>query len=76
MPEAFGPVPEVISGLSRRAAEKVWWTWNPLIWWVIKQRGCFEADPGPGTYERLQAVSERGGFLRRLLMRLHPYHST
>jgi len=76
MPEAFGPVPEVISGLSRRAAEKVWWTWNPLIWWVIKQRGCFEADPGPGTYERLKAVSERGGFLRRLLMRLHPYHST
>jgi tRNA(adenine34) deaminase len=76
MPEAFGPVPEVISGLSRRAAEKVWWTWNPLIWWVIKQRGCFGADPRPGTCEHLHAVPERGGFLRRLLMRLHPYHST
>jgi len=76
MPEAFGPVPEVISGLSRGAAEKVWWTWNPLIWWVIKQRGCFGADHDPGACERLHAVPERGGFLRRLLMHLHPYHST
>jgi hypothetical protein len=46
-----------------------------LIWWVIKQRGCFGADPRPGTCEHLHAVPERGGFFRRILMRLHPYHS-
>ncbi len=39
MPEAFGPVPEVIAGLCRREAEKVWWMSNPVAWMVIKHRG-------------------------------------
>ncbi|MGO9006267.1 MAG: nucleoside deaminase [Beijerinckiaceae bacterium] len=41
MPEVFGGVPEVIAGLLQREAERVWWNWNPLIWSVIRHRGCF-----------------------------------
>ncbi len=41
MPEVFGDVPEVIAGLLHREAENVWWKWNPVIWGVIRYRGCF-----------------------------------
>ncbi|MHB8883986.1 MAG: nucleoside deaminase [Methylovirgula sp.] len=41
MPEVFGDAPEIIAGLLQREAERVWWTWNPLIWSVIRYRGCF-----------------------------------
>jgi tRNA(adenine34) deaminase len=41
MPEVFGDVPEVVAGLLHREAENVWWKWNPIIWGVIKHRGCF-----------------------------------
>ncbi|HEY9452446.1 MAG TPA: nucleoside deaminase [Bradyrhizobium sp.] len=75
MPEAFGPVPEVIAGLSRRAAEKIWWTWNPLIWWVIKQRGCFGPETASDRCKHLPAIRQTGSLWRRLLMRLRPYHS-
>jgi tRNA(adenine34) deaminase len=53
MPEVFGEVPEVIAGLLHREAEKVWWRWNPIIWGVIRHRGCFghpkerRAEPVP-----------------------------
>ena len=39
LPEVFGPVPEVIVGLLREEAEKVWQAWNPVFWAVIKNRG-------------------------------------
>lgn len=79
MPEAFGPVPEVIAGLSRREAEKVWRSWNPLIWSVIAYRGCLGGDPpvdagaAEAPYERYEAIPDRSGWLRRLLSfgRLH-----
>ncbi len=41
MPEVFGDVPEVIDGLMHREAELVWRRWNPIIWSVIRRRGCF-----------------------------------
>lgn len=40
MPEVFGDVPEVVAGLLQREAERVWWMWNPVIWAVIRHRGC------------------------------------
>ena len=43
MPEAFGCVPETIVGLLQDEAEKVWRKWNPVIWGVIRYRGCFGA---------------------------------
>jgi len=45
MPEAFGRPIEVIAGLLAEEAEQVWQMWNPLIWNVIKRRGCFESGP-------------------------------
>jgi tRNA(adenine34) deaminase len=47
MPEFFGDVPEVIGGLLVDEAERVWRNWNPIIWSVIRYRGCFGGVPGP-----------------------------
>ena len=64
MPEVFGAVPEVIAGLLRPEAEKVWRKWNPVFWAVIKNRGYLGGDdPSP---EHLAAIPERHSFLRRL----------
>jgi tRNA(adenine34) deaminase len=73
MPEAFGPIPEVIAGLLRREAEKIWWKWNPVIWGVIKHRGCFGAAPEQSRH--LRAIPTQIGFLRRLLMQYRNRHS-
>lgn len=70
MPEAFGPVPEVISGFMGREAAKVWRTWNPLIWAIILRRGCFAHAPEVDGVETLSAIPTPHGWLRSLL-RLH-----
>jgi tRNA(adenine34) deaminase len=63
MPEVFGPIPEVIAGMLQREAEKVWWTWNPVIWGIIKSRGCFgAAEEG---CQHMRAIPPQG-LLRRL----------
>jgi tRNA(adenine34) deaminase len=58
MPEAFGPAPEVVVGLMQREAEKIWWRWNPLIWAVIKHRGCFGRRAISANCEDLQTVQQ------------------
>lgn len=75
MPEAFGPVPEVIAGLLRKEAEKVWWRWNPVIWSVIKYRGCFGSETDPVEVQRLAAGPDRGKFLSRLLRLRHNHRA-
>lgn len=55
MPEAFGKAPEVISGLMYREAANVWLRWNPVIWGVIRYRGCFEPGPKSRVYPPLPA---------------------
>lgn len=67
MPEAFGGLPEVIVGLLQREAEAVWRKWNPVIWAVIKYRGCFESPGAPERNVHLHAVPHRHGLMRRLL---------
>ena len=44
MPETFSKPPEVVAGVMRHEAEQVWRNWNPLIWGIIRYRGCFGAD--------------------------------
>jgi len=63
MPEAFGPIPEVIAGLLQREAEEVWRSWNPVIWGVIKSRGCFDA--APEEFQHMRAIPPQG-LLRRV----------
>jgi len=49
MPEAFGDIPEIVAGLMRQEAERVWQDWSPVVWAVIKHRGCFgSADDADG----------------------------
>src|SRR5271170_1546016 len=69
IPEVFGRVPEIAGAVMREEAEAVWRNWHPLIWKIIKYRGCF----GDVTLE--QAATEqsvgpgREGLLHRLILR-------
>ena len=40
-PEYYSKAPQVVAGLMRREAEKVWSDNYPIIWRFIKWRGCF-----------------------------------
>jgi tRNA(adenine34) deaminase len=65
MPEAFAEPPEVVSGLLARGAEAAWNDWNPLIWKIIKYRGCFAgAEEAQGHWHQ---EIRQGGFVRSLL---------
>ena len=44
MPQIFGAVPEVVSGVLLREAQQAWRDWNPLAWQMIKLRGVL-TDP-------------------------------
>lgn len=44
LPQIFGAVPEVVSGLLHQEAEQVWREWNPIAWHMIKRLG-FMTDP-------------------------------
>jgi tRNA(adenine34) deaminase len=73
LPEVFGPVPEVIAGLLRDEAEKVWHAWNPLFWAVIKNRGYLGSATALSGPEHFDAVPDSSGLLRRLFA-LHKNH--
>jgi tRNA(adenine34) deaminase len=64
MPEVFGPVPEVVAGLMREEAERVWQNWNPLIWAVIKHRGYLGGHAAEAA--TFHAIPARHGLVRRL----------
>ena len=68
MPEAFGDSPEVVRGYMRREAEKVWRNWNPLIWGVIRYRGCFGEPP------KAEPVTKAPPRRRTLLQKLFALH--
>jgi tRNA(adenine34) deaminase len=67
MPEAFGDPTEVIVGLLAQETEQVWRSWNPLVWSIIKRRGCFEVGP----LEQWRVASGRRNILRQVLSALH-----
>lgn len=61
IPEVFGRVPEIASAVMQEEAEAVWRNWHPLIWKIIKFRGCFS---GPtleqAAAEQSEAPSREG----------------
>jgi tRNA(adenine34) deaminase len=68
MPEAFGAVPEVVAGLLQPEAEAVWRKWNPVIWTVIKHRGCFgDAGKCGDQPVRMNSIPGQRGWLRKIL---------
>jgi tRNA(adenine34) deaminase len=46
MPQIFGAVPEVASGVLSHEAQQAWRDWNPLAWEMIKMRGLL-TEPRP-----------------------------
>ena len=68
MPEAFGEAPEVVRGYMRRDAEKAWRSWNPLIWGVIRYRGCFGEPP------KAEPVTKAAPRRRSILQKLFAPH--
>src|SRR4051794_1860333 len=46
MPVFFSQPPEVVCGLLAHDAEAVWRAWNPVLWALIKRRGCFAVEGG------------------------------
>ena len=74
LPEVFGPVPEVVVGLLRQEAEKVWQAWNPIYWAVIKNSGYLGGGAVSSGPEYLDAIPDSRSFLRRLFA-LHRNHS-
>jgi tRNA(adenine34) deaminase len=71
MPEVFGPIPEIVSGLHAKEAAKVWWMWNPVIWAVIRARGCFGVRPLSEAVNTMPSGRTRYGWLRSLTL----YHN-
>jgi tRNA(adenine34) deaminase len=73
MPQVFGAVPEVVSGILVHEAQQVWRDWNPLAWQMIKLRGLL-TEPcardgqirvrpayGQSLWQRLQILLARTG---------------
>jgi tRNA(adenine34) deaminase len=67
IPEVFGRVPEIAGEVMRDEAEAVWRDWRPLIWSIIKLRGCFGGTAAHHTAAEHPEVPGREGLLRRLL---------
>ena len=44
MPVFFSRPPEVVSGLLVQEAEAAWREWRPVLWALIKMRGCFSSE--------------------------------
>jgi tRNA(adenine34) deaminase len=66
IPEIFGKAPLVVGGVLEREAEAVWRDWHPLIWRIIKYRGCLGGAPAQQTGRDGEAP-RRNGFFRHLL---------
>jgi tRNA(adenine34) deaminase len=49
MPFFFRKPPEVVSGLLSAEAEQAWSEWHPLLWQIIKRRGCFGEPTAPAS---------------------------
>jgi len=72
MPQIFGAVPEIVSGVLLHEAQQAWRDWNPLAWEMIKLRGLLTApcaqeghiDRQPAhsrsLWHHLQMLLERG----------------
>jgi tRNA(adenine34) deaminase len=47
MPFFFRRAPDLVGGLLVPEAEKVWSDWHPLLWRIIKRRGCLGSPYPP-----------------------------
>jgi tRNA(adenine34) deaminase len=54
MPQIFGAVPEVVSGVLLHEAQEAWRDWHPLAWELIKLRGLLTEPRAQGDHVHLQ----------------------
>jgi tRNA(adenine34) deaminase len=54
VPQVFGPVPGIVSGLLADEAELAWLEWNPLAWYLIKRRGLLAGAGTDGADVQIQ----------------------
>jgi tRNA(adenine34) deaminase len=59
MRETFGSVPEVLEGVLAHEVARSWRAWNPIIWRVIKGRGCFVVEDDHRTHPAAPRRSAR-----------------
>lgn len=69
IPEVFGRVPEIAGSVMREEAEAVWRNWHPLIWKIIKFRGCFSGAALEQEAAEQPGAPAREGFLSQLMLR-------
>jgi tRNA(adenine34) deaminase len=78
IPEIFGAVPEIVSGVLAHEAERAWRDWNPFAWHFIKLRGVFTAPKA--QRDQIQVQPARSASLRHylslLFMRRQPTRVT
>jgi tRNA(adenine34) deaminase len=59
IPEIFGAVPEVVSGVLLREAQQAWRDWSPFAWEMIKLRGLLTAPSTQQDEIRVQPAHSR-----------------
>jgi tRNA(adenine34) deaminase len=71
IPQIFGEVPEVVSGVLLHQAQQVWRDWNPLAWHMIKLRGLLNEPSTNGADIRVRPAHGRSLWhsLQMLLVR-------
>ena len=74
IPQIFGAVPEVVSGVMLHEAQQAWHDWNPVAWQMIKLRGLLT---DPCMHEKLVQMQPAHNpsmwhYLQRLFARSPP----
>jgi len=71
IPQIFGAVPEVVSGVLLDQAQQVWRDWNPLAWQIIKLRGLLTEPSTNGAHIHVRPAHGRSLWhhLQMLLVR-------
>jgi hypothetical protein len=59
IPQIFGAVPEVVSGILQHEAQQVWRDWNPLAWQMIKLRGLLTESCSHDGHLHVQSAHAR-----------------
>ena len=59
LPQIFGAVPEVVSGVLLQEAQQAWRDWNPLAWHMIKLRGLLTEPCAHGGHVHVRPAQRR-----------------
>ena len=59
LPQIFGAVPEVVSGILLHEAQQAWRDWDPLVWQMIKLRGLLTEPRAHDGHIHVQPAHRR-----------------